>query len=334
MLKLRGGLGAISTNRTLQAFILWHSTAHAIAAFDSPNPATLEYIRTANYPCHPPGYYSRRSRHLVDLCQQAGLAASLIELLDSVLVLAADLSAWYGDPRSPLDALEIQNFSCALECLLLAWIREREPLVTPLESALCVTLIIFTIRTTEALKQKSDIHHLHFVASKRLESALNCTTHADWRPCPDLLLWILSIGTISAEGSAQSAWFVNQTSLACAVFQIDSAEALLERLHLCGWVSYKLDESVHRLWSKIIHARLRSYPSALSPYIDNAESPPRPLQNGINESEFTDWHTADWAAIIAAMPTQESDLSNVGVSWTTATATGFDDAFGGALTDL
>ncbi|KAF3046668.1 hypothetical protein E8E12_011501 [Didymella heteroderae] len=36
MLNLRGGLKAVGTNRILQAFILWHTTAHAIAQFNAP----------------------------------------------------------------------------------------------------------------------------------------------------------------------------------------------------------------------------------------------------------------------------------------------------------
>lgn len=175
------------------------------------------------------------------------------------MILAADLNAWYDDSESPLDALDIQNFSCALECLLLAWIHERAFLITPLEDALCIALIIFTVRTTEALKRPSDAHRLHFVASKRLESALNCTTRAEWQLCPDLLLWILTIGSISADCSAESAWFVHQSSLACAEFNIDSAEALLKRMSACGWVNYKLDDSIRHLWNKIVQLRLDYY---------------------------------------------------------------------------
>ncbi|KAL1609353.1 hypothetical protein SLS59_001718 [Nothophoma quercina] len=312
MLHLRGGLKAVGTNRILQAFILWHTTAHAIAAFAAPNPTTIAYIRTASFPHHPRGYTSKYSRHLVDLCRHASFTESLTELLKSVLILAADLNAWYDDPESLLDALDIQNFSCALECLLLAWLTEREPLITPLEGALCVSLIIFTVRTTEALKRPSDIHLLHFVASKRLESALNCTTRAEWQPCPDLLLWILTIGAISAEGSAESAWFVHQSSLACAEFNIDSAEALLGRLGLCGWVNYKLDDSVHHLWNKIVHFRLEPYLNVPSPSLENADSPPGPLQNNLKEPELTDWRTIDWAAVIAATPVQEANTNNEG----------------------
>ncbi|KAF1932194.1 uncharacterized protein M421DRAFT_55167 [Didymella exigua CBS 183.55] len=331
MLSLRGGLEAVGTNRILQAFILWHTTAHAIAHFNAPYPTTLTYIRAADLPHHPRGYSPNYSQHLVTLCCYAGLAKSLTELLESVLILAADLNAWYDDPESLLNALDVQNFSCSLECLLLAWIHEKEPLITPLEGALCVALIIFTVRTTEALKRPSDIHLLHFAASKRLESALNCTTRAEWQSCPDLLLWILSIGAISAECSAESAWFTHQSSLACAEFNIDSAEALLERLSTCGWVNYKLDDPVGRLWNRIVHLRLEPYLNVPSPNIGNADSPPGPLQNNLKETELTDWRTTDWAAIVAATPVQEAETSNAGVSWTVATATGSDDVFGDTL---
>lgn len=63
------------------------------------------------------------------------------------------------------------------------------------------------------------------------------------------------------------------------------------------------------------------------------ESPPGPLQNNLKETELTDWRTSDWALIIAATPVQEAETSNVGVSWTTARANGFDDTFGDALLD-
>lgn len=227
--------------------------------FDTPDPATLEYIRSAGFPHHPRGYLPNHSQHLARLCRHAGFPASLTELIESVLTLAVDLNSWYDDPGSPLDALDIQNSSCALECLLLAWLCERKPFITPLEGALCIALIIFTVRTTEALKRQTDIHFLHFIASKRLERALNCTTRAQWQPCPDLLLWILSIGAVSAEGSIESAWLDRQTSLACAEFNIDSAESLIARLHICGWVGYKLDESVRHLWNRIVHLRLEHY---------------------------------------------------------------------------
>lgn len=68
-----------------------------------------------------------------------------------------------------------------------------------------------------------------------------------------------------------------------------------------------------------------------SPDIGNVDSPPGPLQNNLKVTELTDWRTIDWAAVIAATPVQEAEISNEGVSWTRAT--GFDDDFGDALLD-
>ena len=140
--------------------------------------------------------------------------------------------------------------------MLLRWLREHEYLISPLEDALCVALLIFTVRTTEALQRRSDVHLLHFAASKRLEKALNCTVRSEWQRCPDLLLWILSTGAVSAEGSAECSWFVHQISLACAEFGIEDADALIVRLHSCGWVGYKLNDAVRRLWDRVIDIRL------------------------------------------------------------------------------
>jgi len=296
MVQLRGGLGAINTNRILQAFMLWHSTAHAIHDFQAPSPSTLDFISTAGFPRHPPGYESRISQHLTDYCRSAGLKESLNALVELVLFLIADLNVWFSDPESPLDPLDIQNFACVLECSLLTWLRKNEHLVTPLEDALCVALLIFTVRTTEAMKQQSDVHLLHFAASKRLEKALNCTIRTEWQHCPDLLLWILSIGAISAQPSPDSTWFVYQTSLACAEFEILSAEALLERLHLCGWVSYKLNDAVCQLWARVVNLRLAPFFEAPLK-AEDANSPVGPLQHHVAEPDLNAWESIDWAAL-------------------------------------
>ncbi|KAF2270768.1 hypothetical protein CC78DRAFT_142894 [Lojkania enalia] len=288
MVQLRGGLKAINSNRILQAFILWHSTAHAIASFEASYLSTTDSISTAWYPHHPPGYRSNISNHLLDYCRAAQVKQSLTALVESVLTLIADLNVWFGDPHSVLDPLNIQNFACIIECSLLQWVRENKNLISPLEDAVCIALLTFTVRVTEALQRRPDIHLLHFVASKRLEKALNATSRGLWISCPDLLLWVLAIGAISAEGSPESAWYVYQASLACAEFCVDSAETFLSRLHLCGWVSFKLDEAVHNLWNRIVNIRLE-------PYLDSSKSI-GPLQFQVAEPEFSEWQNVDWIA--------------------------------------
>jgi hypothetical protein len=233
-----------------------HATAQAIANLKAPEPSTRDYISTGVFPRHPPGYQAKISQHLLDCCRTAGVKDSLTNLVELVLILIADLNVWFSEASSLLDPLDIQNYSCVIECMSLNWLRDNEYLITPLEDALCVALLIFAVRTTVALKRRADIHLLHLAASKRLEQALNCTVRSEWQFCPDLLLWILSIGAISAEGSAECKWFVYQTSLACAELGITSEDALLARLELCGWVSYKLNEAVCHLWGRIIDLRL------------------------------------------------------------------------------
>jgi hypothetical protein len=169
----------------------------------------------------------------------------------SLLTLIADLNAWFEGSDDQLDALDIQNFSCVLECLLLAWLRDNEYAATSLEIALCVALLIFTVRTTEAIKCRSEVHSLHFAASLRLKTALSYSVRAETQNCPDLLLWILSVGAISAQGSAEGPWFARRLYLACAGLCIYDVDDLLSRLHLCGWVSYKLDDAVRSLWHSI-----------------------------------------------------------------------------------
>jgi hypothetical protein len=176
--------------------------------------------------------------------------------VESALVLIADLNVSFDDPHSRLDPVDIQNYSCVLECLLLDWIRHNEAAASPIEDALCVALLIFTVRVTEALQSRSHAHTLHRVASKKLEKALSATSRYEWTYCQDLLLWILAIGAISAEGSPEHGWFVYQASLACQEFRVHSADGLLGRLHLCGWVSFKLNDAVHGLWAQILNLRL------------------------------------------------------------------------------
>lgn len=232
-----------------------HSTAHACASFEAPYLSTIDYISNACLPRRPPGYQPRISSHLITCCRQAQVRESLTDLVESALILIADLNHWFDDPDSLFDPLDLQNFSCVQECLLLNWLRENENLTKPLEDALCVALLIFTVRVTEALR-RSDIHTLHFVASKRLQKALSATSCYEWAFCPDLLLWILAIGAISSEGSQDYDWYVQQVSLACQEYGIHSAECLLDRLKLCGWVNFKLDCAVHDLWAGILNMRL------------------------------------------------------------------------------
>lgn len=181
---------------------------------------------------------------------------SLTNLVESTLILIADLNVCFSDPDSPLDPLDIQNFSCALRCMLLQWHHENEAIQRPLEDALCVAMLIFTVRTTEAIQNLFDARPLYNVARRQLEKALKTTTRDEWAPCPDLLLWILSIEAVSSGCSSESIWFVQQIALTCEEFGLRTKDDLIHRLHMCGWVKFKLNEAVVNLWDRIEHVRL------------------------------------------------------------------------------
>jgi hypothetical protein len=248
---------AVPTGLVFGLLSIRHSTAHAIASFESPYLSTGDLIGAACIPRHAAGPRPHISQHLLISCRSAQFEESLITLVESSLILIADLNTLFGDANSSLDPLDVKNYACVLECMLLEWIREHEHerVVSPSEDALCVTLLIFAIRITEALNQRGEVHSLHRIASARLEKALKATSSTEWQLCPDLLLWILAVGAISAEDTDESPWFVHQVALACSEFGIQHSDALLDRLHLCGWVSFKLDEAVRRLWESIMSHR-------------------------------------------------------------------------------
>ncbi|KAF2806097.1 uncharacterized protein BDZ99DRAFT_539601 [Mytilinidion resinicola] len=261
MVELRGGLRAIRTHRCLQAFILWsyrHSTAHAIASFEPPYLSPLDPTHSSRNP-NSSAYRPGISQHFINLCRAANVRDSLIELVDDLLNFAADLNAWFEDPACPLDPLDIQNHSSVLECLFLRWLRNdsnTESVRMPIEEALCIALLIFVVGVSEAVSPNAEPHYLHFPLSKRLQDALRAICRQDWMSCPDLLLWILSIGAIATLGAQDFSWFIRQLTVACGEFGIASSCSLIERLEQCVWVGFKLNPAAKRLWDEISLLRL------------------------------------------------------------------------------
>lgn len=294
MVELRGGLGAIKTNRCLQAFILWHSTAHAIASFDPPYLSPLDDQGEGYNHLNAPAYQPAISKlYLVNLCRKANVKDSLVKITEDLLSYASDLNAWFNDSGCPLDPLEIQNHASLLECCLLRCLQsngDTEALQTPVEDSLCIAFLIFVVRASEMVDQQSERHHVHFTASKRLQEALNATSFDDWSACPDLLLWVLTIGSIVAQGAQEYDWWVFQTATTTMQFGIDSLSSLLERLHHCVWVGYKLDRAAERLWDHISHRRLEPPPTTTirTTYTSG------PLQFQVSELDYELWQSKRW----------------------------------------
>ena len=79
---------------------------HAIATFETGCLNTIEYITTASFPKHPPGYQPNTSNHLIVFCRQAQVKESLTVLVEYALALIADLNVWFNDPCNPLRSEE------------------------------------------------------------------------------------------------------------------------------------------------------------------------------------------------------------------------------------
>ncbi|KAF2835513.1 hypothetical protein M501DRAFT_998977 [Patellaria atrata CBS 101060] len=238
MLELRGGLHALSTNKCLQALILWHSTAHAIASFYPP------------YTPLPDNYGTLTSATVLSdklISQPLGTIALFCRLLrvnEDVVNIAADLSrytsaldSWFEEDDSSLDPAALQNHANILNRRLLRHLTKES--LRPLDETLCISLLIFTFRISETGYRSFD--PLHFTAIKRLQQAIIRTSSDDWYESPGLLLWVLVIGAICAQGSSESSWFVYQVSVACAEYDINSYDELVSRLQQCLWSAFTMD---------------------------------------------------------------------------------------------
>jgi hypothetical protein len=222
---------------------------------------------------YPPGYRPVVSENFIDLCRSVSISESLIEIIQDQLTYAFDLNAWFSTEGSPLDPLDIQNHASILECLFLRWLRgDDTPQIihTAVEVSLCIALLVFVVRAAESIGRREEDSHLHHTATKRLQEALSATSRRDWASCPDLLLWILAAGAVSAQGSTECAWLEFQLSAACVEFGIESLDSLIEHLHQCVWVNYKLDMAAERLWDQISHFRLEE--SEYLPIIANTHT--------------------------------------------------------------
>ena len=222
---------------------------------------------------YPPGYRPVVSENFIDLCRSVSISESLIEIIQDLLTYASDLNAWFSPEGSPLDPLDIQNHASILECLFLQWLRDNDgpqTIHTAVEESLCIALLVFVFRAAESIGRREEHSHLHYTATKRLQEALSATSRRDWALCSDLLLWILAAGAVSAEGSTECAWLEFQLSIACAEFRIESLDSLIEHLHQCVWVDYKLDMAAERLWDQISHLRLEE--SEYLPIIANTHT--------------------------------------------------------------
>lgn len=170
-----------------------------------------------------------------------------------MFILIDDLNTLFGDYGYLLDPLDIQNSARALQCSLLNWRHNSRIQINALEDALCIAIIMFIDQTVRETTSGSS--PLHALAIQRLKEALSSIPIRPYGgERSDVFLWILTIGAIASLESVERSWYVREMLLVCSDFNVESAEALIGRLHYWGWVSLKLDGPVHSLWDTMIRS--------------------------------------------------------------------------------
>ncbi|KAF2815045.1 uncharacterized protein BDZ99DRAFT_435125 [Mytilinidion resinicola] len=255
MLQQRGGLAGLSSSRCLQAFILWHSIAHSIASFEQPYAALIDTEGRAYTYTIPesPKYPSRSSPvQVLRLLRDLKIDVNLRDIAADVSLLSSDMTSWLDDPKCPLDPVELQKHGFLLLQRCLAFLDESIAPKSPLEQSVCLAIMIFVIRIT----QPTDVNFKTMISASlpRLREALKKTSIFKWSDSPDILLWVLTLGTLAAQGSPHMGFFTQYSTVAFADAGIDnntSCDELLARMKMCLWQSSLMDNAVKKLWVKI-----------------------------------------------------------------------------------
>lgn len=272
MLEARGGLAGLSSFRCLQAFILWlvpaimlatwhtgnanwtkrHSIAHSISSFEQPYASLIDTEGRAFRYTIPASRAPQSPRPLLGYLQDLEVDIDLQDIVADASLLSSDMKSWLDDPRCPLDPVELQKHGFLLVQRCLAFLAEPDILKAPLNQCISLSVMIFVIRIT----QPADYSFKTMVAApiRRLREALKKTSIFKWSKATDLLLWVLTIGALAAQGTPNMDFFTQYSTVAFADAGVDdntSCEELLERMKKCLWHSLLMDNDVKRVWARI-----------------------------------------------------------------------------------
>ena len=136
-----------------------------------------------------------------------------------------------------------------IQLRLLGKYSERKATATssPLESALCLAALVFTVLVFQS-RHEPGTQVLNHTALDQLMNNMILTQDTEWNGMPDLLLWILVIGAIGAQGSSRSAWFSKRLSSFCFGHQLTAVDGLIDRLRSFLWIDRQLNGMLKELW--------------------------------------------------------------------------------------
>lgn len=185
------------------------------------------------------------------LFRPLGLDTTLFQIISDSAVFVGDFTAWIEDHTAPVSPLELQKHACLLLYRLFDWYKEGEENLRstrhPVDQSVCLALLIFLVMTYEQNYQL-----MVPTAASKLTIALNqCLSQ--WHKAPDVLMWILSLGALATQGTAEFSFFKQNCirMLAAQGFNgMTDPEEILDRLRKCLWVP-RLDREVKRMWPQM-----------------------------------------------------------------------------------
>lgn len=228
-----------------------HSVAHSISTFQIPY-ATLIDSSGSPQKYDLPSFRPRpSSNRIMWLFRDLKICPDLFDIVSNIVMFTADMASWFEDRRCPVDPLELQKHASLLMYRLIDWFikEDEEGKRSPVDQSICLGVLIFLVKASQPYDPS--YHAMILTTVKKLRTSLTKGSIFRWAASPDLLLWTLTMGSLAAQGSAESGFFAQYCSVAFADAGFDektNAEELLDRMRKGLWIPMVFDDEVKTLW--------------------------------------------------------------------------------------
>lgn len=188
-----------------------------------------------------------------------GMTPPLLDVIGSVTMFILDLTIWYNTGVCSVDALELQKHASLLKYRLFDWyVQSPQDGSHATDQSVCLALLLFMTHATEPSAPSFGLRL--WKVTRKLRSSLRESSPSHWSGVPNLLVWTLTMGALSAKGLSQTSrsssanslvhFFTQRLALACAMSNLDTVTpaCILKRLRVCLWIPLLFDEPVTRLW--------------------------------------------------------------------------------------
>lgn len=229
-----------------------HSIAHSISSFERP------YATLLDAQGHAVKYSMLHSKaqtpptHLLQLLRYLDIEGELQDLASDAASLSVDMTSWLDDPKCILDPVQLQTHGFLLLQRCLAFLSTSSSTIQPLDHSLCLAILIFVVRITQPADYS--FHAMATASVPRLRVALKKAPVSEWANAPDVLLWILTIGSLAAQGTQHFDFFAQTSAAAFASADIDettSRDKLMARMKSILWLDSLMDAPARKLWTQL-----------------------------------------------------------------------------------